>query len=306
PAVYGHEAAGVVESVGPGVTRFAPGDRVIATLLRSCGECYYCTHESSHLCDGSFPIDDEHRLHAADDTDLVQGLRTGAFAECVVVDQSQVAAIPESMPYESGALLGCGVLTGWGAVVNTARMPTGSSAAVLGIGGVGLNTLQAAALRDADPLIAIDPATDKRGVAENFGATHFLDPTSDDVPAEVRALTGGRGVDYAYVTVGSSKVVEAGLKLIRPGGTLVLVGMPASGDILPMEPGDLAGYGQTIVGSKMGSASMERDIPRLIELYQSGDFKLDELVSGRYPLEEINEAIASVKRSAALRNVIVL
>ena len=305
PAIYGHEAAGVVESVGPGVTSVAPGDRVIATLLRSCGECYYCTHESSQLCDGAFPIDDETRLHAADDTDLVQGLRTGAFAEFVVVDQSQVASIPDSMPYESAALLGCGVLTGWGAVVNTAELPAGSSAAVLGIGGVGLNALQAAAFAGADPVVAIDPAVDKRAVAESFGATSFLDPESQDVPAEVRALTGGRGVDYAFVTVGSSKVVAAGLRLIRPGGTLVLVGMPASGDILPLEPGDLASYGQNILGSKMGSASMARDIPRLIELYESGDFKLDELVSGRYPLEEINEAISSVKRSAALRNVIV-
>jgi len=305
PTVYGHEAAGVVESVGPGVTRVRPGDRVIATLLRSCGECYYCTHDSSHLCDGSFPIDDGHRLHAADDTDLVQGLRTGAFAEFVVVDQSQVASIPETMPYESAALLGCGVLTGWGAVVNTAKLPAGSSAAVLGIGGVGLNSLQAAALCGADPLIAVDPADAKRSVAESFGATRFLNPESDDVPAEVRGLTDGRGVDYAFVTVGSSRVVAAGLELIRPGGTLVMVGMPASGDILPLEVGDLAGAGQSIVGSKMGSASMERDIPRLIELYQSGRFKLDELVSGRYPLEDINEAISGVKRSAALRNVIV-
>lgn len=305
PAVYGHEAAGVVEAVGPGVNGFAPGDRVIATLLRSCGACYYCTHASTQLCDGAFPIDEQTRLHAADDTDLVQGLRTGAFAEFVVVEQSQVAVIPADMPYESAALLGCGVLTGWGAVVNTAGMPAGSSAAVLGIGGVGLNTLQAAAYAGAGPVIAIDPATDKRAVAESFGATRFLDPQSEDVPAAVRALTGGRGVDYAFVTVGSSKVVAAGLQLIRPGGTLVLVGMPAAGDILPLEPGDLASYGQNILGSKMGSASMERDVPRLIALYQSGDFKLDELVSGCYPLEEINEAISSVKRSAALRNVIV-
>lgn len=305
PAVYGHEASGVVEAVGPGVTSVAPGDRVIATLLRSCGECFYCTHASTQLCDGAFPIDEHGRLHAADDTDLVQGLRTGAFAEYVVVDQSQVAAIPDDMPYESAALLGCGVLTGWGAVINSAKMPAGSSVAVLGIGGVGLNTVQAAANAGADQVIAIDPATDKRTVAENFGATRFLDPTSDDVPAEVRALTGGRGVEYAFVTVGSSKVVEAGLKLIRPGGTLVLVGMPASGDILPLEPGDLASYGQRIIGSKMGDASMERDVPRLIELYQAGKFKLDELVSGRYPLEQINEAITSVKQSAALRNVIV-
>jgi Zn-dependent alcohol dehydrogenase len=305
PAVYGHEAAGVVESVGPGVSSLAPGDRVIATLLRACGECYYCTHDSSYLCDSTLPIDGENRLHGTDDTAVVQGLRTGAFAEFVVIHQSQVAVIPADMPFESAALLGCGVLTGWGAVVNTAGMPAGSSAAVFGIGGVGVNTLQAAALCGSDPLIAIDPATDKHAMAERLGATCCLEPAASDLPAQARALTGGRGVDYAFVTVGRSAMIAAGLQILRPGGTLVLVGMPAAGDILPLETGDIAHHGQRILGSKMGSASMERDIPRLIELYQSGDFRLDELVSGRYPLEQINEAISSVKRSAALRNVIV-
>jgi len=304
PSVFGHETAGVVEAVGSEVDGIAPGDRVIATLLRNCGDCYYCTHDASHLCEGSFPLDRQHRLHTAGGVDLVQGLRTGGFAEAVVVDQSQVEPIPDDMPFESAALLGCAVLTGWGAVVNTAQVPVDSSVAVLGAGGVGVNALQAAALAGADPVIAIEPAADKRAAATAFGATHAIDATSPDLEAAVRGITGERGVDYAFVTVGSSRVIAQALRLVRPGGTVVLVGMPAAGDLLPLEAADLAGRGQRILGSKMGSASLKRDIPRLVDLYRAGRFKLDELVSGRYPLEQINEAIASVKQAQALRNVI--
>lgn len=304
PSVFGHETAGVVEAVGPDVDGIESGDHVIATLLRSCGECYYCAHESSHLCEASFPLDRQHRLHTAQGVGLAQGLRTGGFAEAVVVDQSQVEPIPDDMPFESAALLGCAVLTGWGAVVNTARVPVDSSVAVLGAGGVGLNALQAATLAGADPVIAIDPAADKRVAAAGFGATHAFDAATTDLPAAVRGITANRGVDYAFVTVGSSRVIGQALRLVRPGGAVVLVGMPASGDLLQLEASELAGHGQRIIGSKMGSASLKRDIPRLIDLYRSGRFKLDELVSGRYRIEEINQAIAAVKQGQALRNVI--
>lgn len=305
PTVFGHEAAGLVESVGPGVSGVQPGDRVIATLMRCCGECYYCTHESAHLCCGAFALDDQHRLHDANGGVVRQGLHTGAFAEQVVVDQSQVAVIPDDVAFESAALLGCGVLTGWGAVVNTAAMPAASSCAVLGTGGVGINTLQSAALAGAETVIAIDSSPDKLRIAADFGATAALDPTDTDIEARVHALTDGRGVDFAFVTVGSSRAIAQALRLIRPGGTVVLVGMPAAGDFLQLDASDLAGRGHRILGSKMGSSVVKRDIPRLIQLYREGRFKLDELVSGRYPLERINEAIESVKGSSVLRNVIV-
>ncbi|MDX1610262.1 MAG: Zn-dependent alcohol dehydrogenase [Halofilum sp. (in: g-proteobacteria)] len=305
PTVFGHEAAGLVEQVGPGVTGVQPGDRVIATLMRCCGECYYCTHDSAYLCAGGFALDDQHRLHGTDGGVVRQGLQTGAFAEQIVVDQSQVAVIPDDVAFESAALLGCGVLTGWGAVVNTAAMPAGGSCAVLGTGGVGINTLQSAALAGAETVIAIDSSPGKLSIAADFGATAALDPTDVDIDARVHALTDGRGVDFAFVTVGSSKAITQALRLIRPGGTVVLVGMPAAGDFLQLDASDLAGRGHRILGSKMGSSVVKRDIPRLIELYRAGRFKLDELVSGRYPLERINEAIESVKGSSVLRNVIV-
>ena len=157
PAVYGHEASGVVESIGPGVTRIAPGDHVIVTLLRSCGECFYCVQGALNMCETSFPLDKQSCLRGQDGGVIHQGLRTAAFAEYAVVDQSQTAAIPKELPFDRASLLACGVITGFGAVVNTANVPSGSSVVVVGTGGVGLNSVQGAVLAGANPIIAIDP-----------------------------------------------------------------------------------------------------------------------------------------------------
>ncbi len=305
PAVYGHEAAGVVEQVGPRVTAVESGDRVVVSLIRSCGRCFFCARGEPHMCDATFPLDEAGRLHGRDGAALHQGLRTGAFAEYAVVEESQVVALPDDIPLDSASLLACGVITGLGAVVNTARVPAGSSVVVIGTGGVGLNSVQGAVLCGAQPIIAIDLQASKLEAAKAFGATHTIDPAAADTRDAVRALTGGRGADYVFVTVGSAKAIEQGLGLLRRAGTLVAVGMPASGAKTEIEAADFANEGQRLLGSKMGSTRLGVDVPKLVELYRQGRLKLDELITARYPLAEINEAIAAVKRAEALRNVIV-
>ncbi|MDX1425587.1 MAG: Zn-dependent alcohol dehydrogenase [Kiloniellales bacterium] len=305
PAVYGHEAAGVVEEVGPGVSLAAPGDHVVVTLIRSCGECFFCAQGDPHVCETVFRLDKNDCFHGAEGQRIKQGLRTGAFAESVVVEESQVVPIPKEVPLDSASLLACGVITGLGAVVNTAKVPPGSSVAVIGTGGVGLNSVQGAALCGAQPIVALDLADAKLEAARAFGATDCVNPASEDPVEAVKALTGGRGADYVFVTVGSVTAIEQGFALLRNAGTLVIVGMPAAGAMAQFEPLEFADRGQRILGSKMGSTRLRVDVPRLVAHYQKGRLKLDELITERYPLERINEAIASVNRGEALRNVIV-
>lgn len=305
PAVYGHEAAGIIEEIGAGVEGLSVGQQVVATLIRACHRCYFCAIGQPALCETTFRLDRESPLRGADGTPIAQGLRTGAFAESILVDASQAVAIPEDVPLESASLLACAVITGFGAVVNTARVESGSSVVVIGTGGVGLNAIQAAALSGAEPIIAVDIANSKLEVARTFGATHTINPRDDDLEAKVAALTDGRRADTVVVTAGAGSAVEQGIKLVRRAGTLVVVGMPPSGVTSRMDPAQFAHDGQRILGSKMGSARPQIDIPRLLMLYRDGRLKLDELVSNRYPLGEINDAIASAKRGQAVRNVIV-
>lgn len=305
PAVYGHEAAGIVDEVGPGVTQIKPGDPVVVSLLRACGHCFYCTQGETHLCEGRFALDQGSRLHDKAGRPILQGLRTGAFAEAVVVDQSQVVQVPLTMPLDSASLLACGVITGLGAVTNTAQVRAGSHVVVIGAGGVGLNSIQGAVLAGARTVIALDMLDSKLAAARHFGATHTINAKAEDAASAILGLTQGRGADYVFVTVGSAKAVEQGITFLRRAGTLVIVGMPATGSKSQIEAGDLAGYSQRILGSKMGSTRLQVDVPKLVDLYEQKRLKLDELITGRYPLSQINEAIAAVQRGEALRNVIV-
>ncbi len=305
PAVYGHEAAGVVAACGDGVQGVAPGDHVVVTLIRSCGRCYFCEQGEETACGHDFPRSHASPLRDAKGHELQQGMATAAFAERVVVDRSQLVRIDPDLSPAAASLLACGVITGVGAVTNTAAVPAGASVVVIGAGGVGLNAVQGARIVGARPIIAVDIVAGKRETALAFGATATLDPTTGELAAGVRGLTGGRGADYVFVTVGSKAAIEQGIGLLRRGGTLVIVGMPASGVTVDLDPASLAADGQRVLGSKMGSSRISSDIPRLVELYRDGQLKLDELVSGRYPLAAINEAIADLRQGTALRNVIV-
>ena len=209
------------------------------------------------------------------------------------------------MPLDSASLLACGVITGLGAVVNTARVPAGSSVVVIGTGGVGLNSVQGAVQSGASTIIAIDLLDEKLEAARKFGATHVINAAKEDVVAAVKAATEGRGADYVFVTVGAIKAIEQSYDLMGKGGAVVLVGMTASDVMTEYCPCNIADNSQRILGSKMGSARIQVDIPSLVALYQQGRLQLDELISGRYRLDEINDAIDSVKKGEALRNVVV-
>jgi Zn-dependent alcohol dehydrogenase len=305
PAVYGHEAAGVVEAVGPGVTRLTVGDHVVATLIRNCGFCPACTEGAPVFCEETFPLDRSTPLHDSAGKPIVHGLRTGAFAEHMVVDQSQAIAIPKDMPLDSAALIACGVLTGMGAVVNTAGVKAGSSVVVIGCGGVGLNSIQGARLAGSSPIIAVDVEPAKLVAAREFGATATINAKSENVAERAAALNRGRKADWVFVSVGVKGAAEQGASLMKRNGATVLVGMPPSGVMATIDPGWLAADGQRILGSKMGSARPAIDVPMIVGLYREGRLKLDQLISGRYRLESINEALASSRSGAALRNVIV-
>lgn len=305
PAVYGHEAAGIVSAVGDGVEHVGAGDYVVVSLIRSCGVCASCAAGQPVFCQSTVRPDPDTVLRTEDGSPIHQGLGTAAFAELVVVHASQVVAIPQGVPAESAALLGCAVLTGVGAVLSTASVEPGSSVVVIGTGGVGLNAVQGAVIAGADAVVAIDVSTGKLEAARLFGATDTIDASVQDPVEVVASLTNGRRADYVFVTVGAASAIDQALSLVRRGGTVVIVGMPASGVRTTIDPGMLAEDGVRIVGSKMGSANVAVDVPRLVELYRAGRLKLDELVSGRYVLDDINEAIASVKGGEALRNVIV-
>ncbi|HWT29571.1 MAG TPA: alcohol dehydrogenase catalytic domain-containing protein, partial [Propylenella sp.] len=240
PAVYGHEAAGVVDKVGEGVFGVSVGDHVIVTLIRYCGQCLPCTDGMPVLCENSFALDSSGPIAAKDGTPIKQGMRTGAFAEQVVVDVSQVVPVSSDVPFASAALVACAVLTGVGAVFNTAAVRAGSSVVVIGAGGVGLNAIQAAALAGARAVIAIDVVETKLRAARQFGATEIINSRHENTRDLVRAATGGRGADYVFVTVGAPNVVELGFELIRRGGSLVLVGMPATGVMASFDPGNFA------------------------------------------------------------------
>jgi S-(hydroxymethyl)glutathione dehydrogenase/alcohol dehydrogenase len=303
PAVYGHEVAGVVTAVGDGVAGLAVGGHVVVTLVRTCGTCFFCRRGQPTQCEGTFAID-QRAVLSSGGRRVVQGVRVGGFAESVTVHASQAIAIPISVPLDSACLLGCAVATGVGAVRNTARVESGASVAVVGAGGVGVNSIQAACMAGAAPVIAVDVSDSRLAAACELGATDAVNSAKPDPEATVRSLTGGRGADYTIITSGNPAAIELGLRLARRAGTVIIVGMTAANETIPINPGDVADAALRILGSKLGDIRPQEDIPAMIELYQQGRLKLDELVTARYPLDQVNEGIAVARRAGGLRTVL--
>ncbi|MDE0305064.1 MAG: Zn-dependent alcohol dehydrogenase [Albidovulum sp.] len=303
PAIYGHEAAGRVVSVGDGVNSYKPGDPVLVTLIRACGECWNCCDGHPANCGFASNLPDGPHS-AADGTPLLQGLKTAAFAERTVVDPSQIVKFPESVSMEAAALMACGVITGVGAAINTAKVRPGTTVAVIGAGGVGLNAIQGALIAGAAKIIAVDTRSEKLEAAREFGATHCVLATEEKPHRQVKALNGGQGVDYVMVTVGSTDVYNLAPRYLAYGGKVIIVGMTPSGENSFYQPVAIAATGQAMLGSSMGDTVLRRDVPYLMELYRQGRLKLDELITGRYSLENINDAIAATKSGLSRRNVI--
>lgn len=304
PFVAGHEAAGYIDEVGEGVTSVKPGDPVVVSLLRSCGQCLYCKTGRPNICEARWPLDTESRLRNKRGEVVAHGVRTAAFAEYTIVDKSQVVQVSKEMPLDRACLLACGVITGFGAVVNCAKVKPLSSVVVVGIGGVGLNSIQGAAFSGAYPIIAVDMLDSKLKVARTFGATHTVNAAKEKDPVKaVQQLTSGRGADYVIVTVGSTPAIRQGFSMSGRRGMTVIVGLATESPVIsPMEYID----GEKILtGSFMGTTNLSVDIPKLVALYQAGQLKLDELITARYPLDQINKAIDSLLKGEALRNIIV-
>ena len=303
PAVYGHEAAGRVTALGDNVQGIEIGDSVCVTLIRACGNCPSC--HSGHLTTCETPTDgSKHPLQTKDGAPLMQALDTGAFAEKVVVDQSQVVTIPHDIGKDVASLISCGVITGVGAVVNAAGLRAGQDVVVIGAGGVGLNAIQGARIAGARRIVAVDMTEDKLAIAREFGATDTVLAT-EAKPWRAAFKAMGRGADAVIVTVGAIPAYETAPRYLAAGGRVIMVGMPHSGAEASYEPVVLAALGQGMVGSKMGDVVIQRDIPWMVDLYLQGRLQLDSLISGRWQLDQINEAIADTKTGAARRNVIV-
>jgi S-(hydroxymethyl)glutathione dehydrogenase/alcohol dehydrogenase len=310
PLVPGHESAGYIEEVGENVTSVRKGDAVVVSLLKSCRRCHFCVTDRPHLCEAQWPLScdskqpfpPESRLHNKKGQDLSHMTAVAGFAEYAIVDESQVVPISKDFPLDRAALLACGVITGFGAVVYRARVEVSSSVVVIGTGGVGLNAVQGAAISGAYPVIAVDISESKLKAARAFGATHTIKADDKDAIKKVQALTSGRGAEYVFVTVGNTAAVQQGFSMSGPRGMTVVAGLPPRGEMISLPP-FLAGE-RIFTSGSMGSTHLSTDIPKLVMLYQAGRLKLDELITKRYPLEQINEAIESVERGEALRNVI--
>ncbi len=310
PAILGHEGAGIVADVGPGVTAVRPGDHVIPLWRLSCGECEYCTGGRPALCPEGTQIRMTGRLSDGttrfrlDGKEIRHFAGVSSFAEYSVIPEKALLKIPDDLPLHKAALLGCAVITGVGAAINAARVRPGSSVAVFGTGGVGLNVVQGAVLAGAEKIIAVDLLESKLDYARRFGATHTVNASAGDPVEEIRGFTGGRGVDYAFEVIGLPKTMRQAYDVLAKRGMAVIVGVtPMTMEVsVPVMP--LVFEERILTGSVYGSARPKTDIPRLIDLYRAGKLKLDELLTRAYPFEQINEAYQALERGEVARSVV--
>lgn len=308
PAIPGHEVAGVVDDVGAGVTYVKPGDRVICCLVRSgCGHCHYCIVGQPHFCENwrfEFQRPGPYLNTQGERMTLFAGGFAG-FVEYTNVYEDAVVKIPGDMPMDRACLLACGVISGFGAVVNGARVKPFRSVLVAGTGGVGLNAIQGAAFVGAHPIIAADIVQSKLETAKHFGATHTINMQTEKDPAgTIRSFTHGRGVDYAFMTVAGIQLKRQVFSMLSRNGVMINIGHGSDEFLSNFNVVEFVG-GKIMTGCAMGASRIRLDLPNMIELYQAGRLKLDELITRRYPFERINEAIADAEKGEALRNVIV-
>lgn len=311
PAVLGHEGAGIVEAVGEGVTRVKPGDHVIFNWVASCQDCFYCNSGRPDVCDAAFDLQvtgamrDGTTRFRKNGEPIYHFSATSCMAEAVVVPEAGVIPIRSDVPMDRAALVGCAVTTGYGAVFNTAGVKPGSSVAVIGCGGVGLNVIQSAKLANASLIIAIDISPAKLELARHFGATHLVNASqTDDLYTPVLDLTEGRGVDYAFEVIGRPQSIADAYGITRKAGMAVVVGVAAPHLEVSLNAFSLPSQSKLLTGSWYGQSVPDRDIPRILDLYMEGKLDLDSLVTATYPLEQINEAFDALRSGAAVRSII--
>ncbi|MEO5692740.1 MAG: Zn-dependent alcohol dehydrogenase [Usitatibacter sp.] len=308
PIVLGHEGAGVVEAVGSAVTQVKKGDHVVCSWNPHCGLCFYCERQQPILCEPftrhqprGLLLDGTTRMSRDGETVYHYSV-TSTHAEYTVVPESGAIAVPKELPFDRACIIGCGVMTGIGAVVRKARVDAGAYVAVIGCGAVGLNAIQGARLADAGRIIALDMDTDKLARAKAFGATDTLDASAPDVADRVRALTGTRGADYVFECAGHKSAFRLSVELARPGGQIVWLGKVNVNEEVGFRWGSLMGE-KRIVRSSYGDAVPRRDFPWIAHEYLEGRVMLDELITARIPMEDINEGFATLARGEGIRTV---
>ncbi|MAT84743.1 MAG: alcohol dehydrogenase [Gammaproteobacteria bacterium] len=304
PAVLGHESAGIVEAVGSDVTYVKPGDHVITCLSAFCGHCEYCLTGHMSLCQEpelQRPMEGPQRLSKGDET-MWQFLNLSSFAEYMLVHEHAIAKIREDMPMDRAALIGCGVTTGVGAVIHTARVEVGSTVAVIGCGGVGLSAINGAAIAGAARIIAVDMVPSKLELARKFGATDVVNAKDCDPVEAVRELTGG-GVHYSFEAIGLKVTAEQSFKMLARGGTATIIGMIPVGTNIELHGPEFL-MERKLQGSNMGSNRFRVDMPRFVELYLQGRLHLDDLISRRIKLEDVNDAMKELEKGEVARSVI--
>jgi S-(hydroxymethyl)glutathione dehydrogenase/alcohol dehydrogenase len=305
PCVLGHESAGVVEAVGDGVTYVKPGDHVITCLSVFCGTCPQCVTGHPNLCENTdvkMPPGVSRRLSWKGGELMNQFLNLSSFGEEMLVHENSMVKIDPDIPLDRAALVGCGVMTGVGAVFNAAKVEPGATVAVIGCGGVGLSAVNGAALAGAERIIAIDTMASKLEIAKELGATDTLNASNADPVQQVRELTGG-GVHYSFEALGTKSTAEQAFGMLRPGGTATIIGMVPFGVKIELHGYDFL-RDRKLQGTSMGGNRFRVDMPRLLSLWRQGRLKLDHLISGKIKLAEINEGFAALKSAAPVRQLI--
>ena len=313
PIVGGHEGAGIIEEVGPGVTRLKPGDHVICSFLPVCGHCRFCASGMSNLCDSGATIldgmlpDGTYRFHDSKGEDLGGMCMIGTFSERATISEYSAIKVADDVPLDKAVLIGCGVPTGFGSAVHAAETQPGDTIAIYGVGGIGVNAVQGAALAGAANVVAIDPLANKREMAERVGATHSA-ATAEEAHELIQQLTNGVGADKAIVTVGvvDTEVTTNAFHAIRKGGTVVVTGLADPTKNTIEIPGALLTlFEKRIQGSLFGSGDPFKDIPRLVDKNQSGQLKIDELITNTYSLEDVNKGYEDLINGVNVRGVII-
>ncbi|WP_162815737.1 Zn-dependent alcohol dehydrogenase [Microvirga aerophila] len=310
PLILGHEASGVVERVGSAVSKVRVGDRVILSWAPNCGQCFYCQKRFPTLCDvygfaaGRGGLWDGTSRLEAQSGSIHHYSCVSSFAEYAVVPETGCLPIGEDVPFEVAALVGCAVTTGFGAVVNDARVEPGDTVGVIGVGGVGINAIQAAALSGAEMIVAIDINGDKEGVARSFGATHFLNPNTCDVTDAIKSLNRGRGADSVIECTGRPTAISAAYDCIRPGGIVVSVGIAGREEMVALPASTLPNTQKRVAGSNYGGGIPERDFDRILGLYRAGKFDIDRQIGKRIALEQINDAFRWLEQGVLARTLV--
>lgn len=310
PMAMGHEGAGIVESVGPGVTHLKPGDHVVLTFIPSCGRCKWCVQGMTMLCDlgGQIlagTINGNYTMSNKDGQDIGQMCVISTFSEYSTVPADSVCLIDKSFPLDKACLVGCGVATGFGAAVNRAKVTPGSTVLVLGVGGIGINVVQGAFASGASTIIAADQFDSKLEWAKEFGATHTINVTKEDLVAKVLEITNGEGVNFAFEAIGLPTTIGQAFACAGKGSTTVAIGVnPMTAETIPISPFMLVLFQKSLMGTLYGTSQPQVEIPKLLNMYKVGKLKLDQLITKTYRLEEVNDAYADMLSGKNLRGVI--